>query len=77
MGVCKHYNSMQVVKKGFVRKKERYFRNNCSRTFVNRRCKEKRISESKENSGSYLYSLGKAAFVFFAKLLGVSRSLAH
>ncbi|WP_459880924.1 transposase-like zinc-binding domain-containing protein [Desulfothermus naphthae] len=34
MVVCKHCNSTQVVKNGFVRKKQLYLGKNCSRTLI-------------------------------------------
>ena len=53
MVVCKHCKSTQVIKNGFVRKKQRYLCKNSSRTFVIGNARKKGICESKESSCSY------------------------
>ncbi|GAB6161195.1 hypothetical protein JCM12298_30580 [Desulfothermus naphthae] len=77
MVVCKHCNSTQVVKNGFVRKKQRYLCKNCSRTFVIGDARRKESLKVKKALAVILYSLGKASFGFLAKLFGVSRSLTY
>jgi len=77
MVACKYCNSTQVIKNGFVRKKQRYLCKNCSRTFVMGDARKKESLKVKKALAVILYSLGKPSFSFLAKLFGVSRSLTY
>ena len=77
MATCKRCNSAQVVKSGFVRKKQRYQCNNCGYNFVDGDARKKESVAAKKALSVILYSLGKASFGFLGKLFGVSRTLTY
>ena len=77
MIACKRCNSSQVVKNGFVRKKQRYLCKSCGDNFVLGDARREESVAVKKALSVILYSLGKASFGFLGKLFGVSRSLTY
>ena len=77
MTMCKHCGSMDSVKHGQTRGKQRYRCKRCARHLVEG---DERIKESlvvKRALAIVLYSLAKASFGMLGKVFGVSRSLAY
>ena len=74
---CKRCGSLDAVKHGLVRNKQRFCCKKCGYHFVNG---DQRIKESvavKKALAVILYSLGKASFGMLAKLFGHSRALTY
>jgi transposase len=77
MITCKHCQSLNFVKSGFVRDQQRYLCKDCHRTFV---CGDKRVKPelvAKRALAVILYALGKSSFRFLAKIFDVSPSLVY
>ncbi len=67
MVTCKHCSSRQLVKNGFVRKKQRYLCKSCTRNFVEGDTRIKESVAVKKALSVILYSLGKALFGFLGE----------
>ena len=74
MLACKNCQHAHTVKNGFVRGKQRYQCRTCGYNFVLGDARHSHATEVKKALCIILYSLGKASFGFWAKLLGVSRT---
>lgn len=72
MNWCKHCDSKEVVKNGWVRDQQRYRCKSCGLNFVMGDKRVKPDTAIKRAFAVILYSLGKSSYGFIAKLFGVT-----
>ncbi len=72
MNRCKHCDSKEVVKNGYVRDQQRYRCKSCGLNFVMGDKRVKSDTAIKRAFAVILYSLGKSSYGFIAKLFGVT-----
>ena len=74
---CKYCHDCSVIKRGFVRKKQRYACKKCGYHFVEGDERTRKSLAPKKALSVLLYSLGKASYGMLGKLFDVERSTVY